>query len=130
MVMVSLELKRVNLDWNIFSRNVKLTPIQGRIQEFVQGRLKFFFLSRGGSAPVGAWKTLEINRFYWSRGGLVPIAPLWIRLWPCSTIINAEFKYAFDVKSNLAQQNSRKRSPSKIIVSLVRKHANLCRGSN
>ena len=48
---------------------------QGRIQEFVQGGLKFFYLSREGcSAPAGVWKTPEIKRFYWSRGGLAPIA--------------------------------------------------------
>ena len=44
-------------------------PHQGRIQEFVQGGLTFFSLSRGGGkAPAGARKPPEINRFYWSRG--------------------------------------------------------------
>ena len=48
---------------------------QGRIQEFFQGGLKFFFIFPGGSAPVGAWKPAEINRFHWSRGGLRPHNP-------------------------------------------------------
>ena len=39
-----------------------------------------FFPFQGGSAPAGAWKPPEINRFQWSRGrGLAPIA--WIHLW-------------------------------------------------
>ena len=43
--------------------------VQRRIQEFVQGGLKFFFFTEGGgSAPAGAWKPPEINRFQSSRG--------------------------------------------------------------
>ena len=41
--------------------------VQGRIQEFVQGGLKFFFFPGGGSPPVWAWKPPETNRFHWSR---------------------------------------------------------------
>jgi len=50
---------------------------RGVFRNLSRGGLNFFSLSRGGgSAPVGAWKPPEINRFHWSReGGLAPIAP-------------------------------------------------------
>ena len=62
--------------WNLLEITLKLVQlqIQGRIQEFVQGGLKFFSF-QGGSAPVGAWKPPEINKFHWSRGGLIPNSP-------------------------------------------------------
>ena len=51
-------------------------------RSWFRGVFRIFFLSRGrGSAPVGAWKPTEINRFHWSRGGLAPMVPPWIRLW-------------------------------------------------
>ena len=40
-----------------------LTGAYRRTQEFVQGGLHFFSF-QGGSAPVGAWKPPEINRFH------------------------------------------------------------------
>jgi len=46
--------------------------LPGRIQEFVQGGLKFVLFPGGGSAPVGARKPPKINRFLWSKGGLCP----------------------------------------------------------
>ena len=49
--------------------------IRGVFRNLSRGGLTFFSLSRGDSAPVGAWKPPEINRFHWSRvGGLAPIA--------------------------------------------------------
>ena len=35
-----------------------------RIQNFFQGKGLIFFLPGGGTAPVGAWKPLEIRKFY------------------------------------------------------------------
>ena len=58
-----------------------ITPIvRGVFRNLSRGGVNFF-LSRGDSAPVGAWKSPEINRFHCSRGGLAPIAPPWISLW-------------------------------------------------
>jgi len=49
-----------NLHFILLSKTMQFD--QGRIQEFVQGGLKFFYLSRGARHPMGS----EINRFHCS----------------------------------------------------------------
>ena len=51
--------------------------LQGRIQEFVQGGLNFFFFPGGAQHPLGHEKPLKSIDFTGPGGGLVPIAPLW-----------------------------------------------------
>ena len=48
------------------------------------GGLHFFLFPVGSSAPVGAWKPPEINRFHW---------PPWIRLWKPSIIDKINSSY-------------------------------------
>ena len=48
---------------------------QGRVQEFVQGGLKFCFSFQGAQHPLGPENPPEINRFHWSRGAFPPQPP-------------------------------------------------------
>ena len=59
--------------WNLLEITLKLVQlqIQGRIQEFVQGGLLHFFLSRGAQHPLGHENPLKSL----VQGGLRPIAP-------------------------------------------------------
>ena len=60
--------------WGLAPKAPPLYRLSGVYSGICPGGLNFF-LSRGGSAPVGAWKTPEINRFHWLWGGLSPYSP-------------------------------------------------------
>ena len=51
------------------------TLFSGAYSGICPGGAYFFSLTRGGSAPVGAWKPPKIIKFLCSRGGLSPHAP-------------------------------------------------------